>query len=183
MKTLKKILPFLLLFTLLSLLGTELFSASPTKLPSKLIGEPLPKFRLTSIYQNESLKLTKFTNNQLPNGVVLLTYWATWCDACRSEHSMLMDIKNKYHIPMYGIVYKDNTSDVKHFLSYNGNPFTMIGDDASGDTAMDFGVYGTPETYVIYNHRILYRHVGGLDDSVWQNDIYPLIQKYSQQKA
>lgn len=178
LKRIKQALPFIMLFTLLSLLGTELFSATADnkKLPSALIGEALPTFRLSTIEDAD----TKFTNAKIPDGVVLLTYWATWCEACRAEHSMLMDIKNKYHVPMYGIVYKDNESDVKHFLSYNGNPFTMIGDDASGDTAMDFGVYGTPETYVIYNHRIVYRHVGGIDDDIFQKDIYPLIQKYTQ---
>lgn len=177
----KKILPFILLFTLLSLLGTELFSATDKKTPATLVGDPIPKFRLTSVYQNKSNELTKFTAANIPDGLVLLTYWATWCDACRAEHSMLMDIKNKFGIPMYGIVYKDNESDVKQFLASNGNPFIMIGDDASGDTAMDFGIYGTPETYLIYNHRIVYHYLGGITDDVWADKFYPLIKKY--QKA
>lgn len=167
-------IPFIILFTLLTLLWYELFHAKPTILPSALVGEPVPAFQLPNILQNGK----SFTHKDLQGKVCLLNVWATWCAACIAEESMLIKIKNEFHVPIYGIDYKDKPRDIKNWLAESDNPFVMIGDDKNGDVGIDLGVYGTPETFVINRHgNIVYRHIGILDETAWNEVLYPLIQK------
>lgn len=174
-KNIKKILPFIILFSLCILLWRELFYAKPNELPSALIGEKVPDFNLTTLFQAEK----KFTANDLRGRVSLLNIWATWCYACTQEQPMLMKISQQYHVPIYSIDYKDNIDDAKKWLQQYGNPFVMIGNDEHGDTAIDFGVYGTPETFIVSpSGRILYRHIGIIDQKNWDEVLYPLIKKY-----
>ena len=110
----------------------------------------------------------------------LLNVWATWCYACEIEAPMLLKIKTQYHIPIYSILYKDDPKEALLSLKKNGNPYVMIGLDRKGDTAIDLGVYGTPETFVISREgKIIYRHVGIINQTVWDSVLYPLIKKYS----
>src|SRR5579883_2292893 len=105
-KKIKFIFPFIILFALLALLWRELFYSNPSELPSALIGETVPAFQLPSLFQPKKI----FTQNNLLNlhRVVLLNVWATWCYACSIEEPMLMKIKSQYHVPIYGIDYKDD---------------------------------------------------------------------------
>jgi cytochrome c biogenesis protein CcmG/thiol:disulfide interchange protein DsbE len=170
----KIILPFLILFSLLSLLGYELFYANPNHLPSTLIGETVPSFSAPSIFKNNPA----LNEQTLKNKVSLLNIWATWCEACQIEHPMLMKIKNTYDIPIYSFIYKDTREKALKWLKENGNPFTAIGNDEKGDIAIDFGVYGTPETFIIDREgHIAYRHVGPINQQVWDETLYPLIKK------
>jgi cytochrome c biogenesis protein CcmG/thiol:disulfide interchange protein DsbE len=180
----KQLLPLIILFALLSLLWRELFSATPGTLPSALIGEPIPHFSLVALQQNENAnKIKLFSTNDLHDKkVVLLNYWASWCGACAMEHSMLMTIKQQYNIPIYGIDYKDEPDTARRYLAKHGNPYVLVGSDITGDVAIDFGVYGTPETYIIAKGRIVYRRVGAIDQDTWDTELYPLIQKYQQEK-
>jgi cytochrome c biogenesis protein CcmG/thiol:disulfide interchange protein DsbE len=170
----KKIIPFVTLFLLFILLGWELFYAKPSELPSALIGESVPSFDLSNIYPVQA----RFTNKALTGRVALLNVWATWCSACYMEHKMLMKIKNEYHVPIYSLVYKDDAQKAQDWLEQYGNPYVLIGDDEKGDTAIDFGVYGTPETFVINPQgKIVYRHIGVINQKVWDEELYPLIKK------
>ena len=157
----KFILSFLFLFALLGLLWRELFFAKPNELPSVLIGEPVPHFSLKSVQQPNSL----FTHNDLSGHVSLLNVWATWCFACTQETDMLMKIKNVYHVPIYGIDYKDDPKEAMAWLTKYGNPYELIGSDSQGDTAIDLGVYGTPETFVISAQGIVYA-IGVIDQGM-----------------
>lgn len=169
------LLPFFILFSLISLLTYELFYAKPNELPSPLIGETVPKFTLANIYPDKP----EVTNQLLKGRVMLLNFWASWCDACTREHAMLMKINREYHIPIYGIAYKDNLKNATDWLNQEGNPYTMAGNDLNGDVAIDFGVYGTPETYVLNKEgKIVYKHIGMIDQNNWDNVIYPVIKKY-----
>lgn len=169
----RKTIPFIILFALLGLLGWELFYAKPNELPSVLVGKDLPAFSLPNLYLQEP----PLNSSALQNGFILLNVWATWCHACRQEHEMLMKIKNEYHIPIYGINYKDKADAAIHWLKENGDPYVMVGEDFSGDTAIDLGVYGTPETFVLMDGRIIYRHIGSLDQQAWDEHLYPLIKR------
>jgi cytochrome c biogenesis protein CcmG/thiol:disulfide interchange protein DsbE len=172
---LKFVLPSILLFALLGLLWHELFYAKPNEIPSPLIGESIPAFSLPSLANPD----TKFTQANLHGRVVLLNVWATWCDACTYETPMLMKINTQYHVPIYSIDYKDDPAKAKEWLAKYGNPFIMTGNDHSGDVAIDLGVYGTPETFVITPAgKIIYRHVGSIDQQTWDTVLYPLIKKY-----
>lgn len=176
MKYLKSsILLFLFLFLLLGLLWHQLFYSKPTEPPSALVGQDVPAFQIPSLYQPDHL----FTPEAFAGRVALLTVWATWCEACSVEMPMLMKIKEQYHIPMYSIIYKDDPDAAKKWLQEYGNPFVMSGLDTEGDVAIDLGVYGTPETFVIdQSGKIIYRHVGIIDQEVWDEVIYPLIQEH-----
>jgi cytochrome c biogenesis protein CcmG/thiol:disulfide interchange protein DsbE len=168
----KYITPFVILFSLLGLLGWELFYSKQRELPSALVGEALPAFTLPNIYASQPA----LQSTDLNGSIVLLNVWATWCHACAMEHEMLMKIKNEYHVPIFGISYKDNANDAVALLNKNGNPYVRIGDDVSGDVAIDLGVYGTPETFVIKQGKIIYRHIGILDQQTWDEKLYPLIK-------
>jgi cytochrome c biogenesis protein CcmG/thiol:disulfide interchange protein DsbE len=171
----KNIIPFVILFGLLFLLWHELFYSKPNELPSALIGEPIPDFKLPRL-DNPNLYLT---SDELHGRPALLNIWATWCYACGVESEMLMKIKNIYQIPIYGIAYKDNADDVKNWLAKKGNPYVMTGMDTKGDAAIDLGVYGTPETFIISpSGKIVYRHVGVIDQKSWDQVIYPILRKY-----
>ena len=170
------IMPFLILLMLLGLLWHELFYTSTSTLPSPLIGEPLPAFQLPLLYSPQKM----LTEKDLSHQVSLLNVWATWCYACKIEAPMLLKIKTQYHIPIYSILYKDDPKEALLSLKKNGNPYVMIGLDRKGDTAIDLGVYGTPETFVISREgKIIYRHVGIINQTVWDSVLYPLIKKYS----
>ena len=172
---LKPAIPFILLIALLGLLWHELFSARAAEIPSALVGEPVPHFRLQTLFAPPN----QFTEKNLRGRVSLLNVWATWCYACNLEHGMLMKIKDEYHVPIYGINYKDNPQDARAYLQKKGNPYVMIGSDNSGDTGIDLGIYGTPETFVISPRgRIIYRHVGTIDQETWDSVLYPLLKKY-----
>lgn len=149
----------------------------PEILPSALIGKPTPHFHLNNLL-NPTLS---FTEQNLKGQVTLLHIWASWCSACEIEHPMLMEIKRKYNIPIYGITYKDNSQHIKHFLETLGNPYIMIGNDKTGEIAMDWGVYGTPETFIINKQgTIVYRQVGALHQQTWEHELLPLIHALQQ---
>jgi len=172
---LKKFIPFFILFALIGILGKELFYSKPNELPSALLGEDIPTFALPDLFKPQKL----FTHKDLKGRVALLNVWATWCYACGMEQSMLLKISSEYHVPIYGIDYKDNAEEAIAWLNQNGNPYVMIGNDKRGDVAIDLGVYGTPETFVISPQgKILYRHVGVIDQAAWDETLYPLIKKF-----
>lgn len=175
---LKLLVPFIILFALLGLLCRELFYAKPNELPSALIGETLPDFKLQSL----SLPNVTLTPQNLQGKVSLLNVWATWCYACQLEHPMLLKIKNQYHVPIYSINYKDDAQAAKNWLDEKGNPYVITGMDVHGDTAIDLGVYGTPETFVVSAAgKIVYRHVGAITQQSWDAVLFPLIKKLQQE--
>lgn len=173
--TIKWLVPVLIIFILVGLLWRELFYAKPNEIPSPLIGVNVPQFQLPDLIQSQSV----FSHNDLKGRVVLLNVWATWCYACGLEHEMLMKINREYHIPIYSIDYKDDPDAAKKLLAANGNPYEMTGNDISGNVAIDFGVYGTPETFVISPQgKIIYRHVGSINQQTWDEVLYPMIKRY-----
>lgn len=170
------ITPFIILFLLFGILAYELFYAKPHELPSTLIGEKVPRFSLPTL----STANITFNNQRLVGQVSLLNVWASWCYACNTEAAMLLKIKNDYHVTIYGINYKDKPEDARKWLKQYGNPYTLIGSDKNGDVAIDLGVYGTPETFVINSAgEIVYRHVGAINQQDWDNVIYPIVKKYT----
>jgi cytochrome c biogenesis protein CcmG, thiol:disulfide interchange protein DsbE len=175
LKKIKQLIPFAMLFGLLTLLWHELFYAKPNELPSALIGETIPDFKLPTLFPSQK----QLTPKAFAGHVALLNVWATWCYACRLEQPMLMKIHDQYHVPIYSIDYKDHPDDAKKWLQRFGNPYIMIGNDDTGDVAIDLGVYGTPETFLISPAgKIVYRHVGVLDQTSWNDVIYPLLKRY-----
>jgi cytochrome c biogenesis protein CcmG/thiol:disulfide interchange protein DsbE len=142
-------------------------------LPSALIDKPAPQFDLPPIDGNGP----GFATRDLKGEVVLVNVWASWCPPCRQEHPVLMRLATE-GVLIYGINYKDEPADARRFLAELGNPFKRIGADRSGRTAIDWGVYGYPETFAIdRSGRIRYRHVGPILPPDLESKIYPLLRE------
>jgi cytochrome c biogenesis protein CcmG/thiol:disulfide interchange protein DsbE len=146
----------------------------PEILPSALLGEALPKFHVADLMQPQN----PFTEQSFKGQVTLLNVWASWCGACQMEHPMLMEIKKHTRVKIYGLAYKDNPDTDLKMLAEMGNPYSALGNDATGEVSMDLGVYGTPETFLIKRQgENLYRHVGVIITQVWNREILPLIKR------
>jgi len=173
-KKLKLITPFAILLVLFLMLWNALFYKHAQAYPGTMVGESIPRFSLPSLYGSSNL-----TNRQLNGRVTVLNFWASWCSACQAEMSTLMRIKKNYNVPMYGIAYKDTPSDAKAALKRSGNPYNMVALDKYGEAGVDFGIYGTPEMFVVSpNGKIIYKHIGTISMSEWRNEIYPIIKQY-----
>ena len=161
------LVPVLIFAGLAALFLARLYSGDPSRLPSALIGKTVPSFELPPV---EGLRgasgepMAGLTTASLKGGkVTVLNVWASWCAPCRIEHPVLMDLAKDTSIRLVGFNYKDKPENARRFLGMFGNPFAAVGADATGRTAIDFGVYGVPETFVIgRDGTIRHKHVGPL---------------------
>jgi len=175
------ILPFAIFAGLAGLFWFALHTGDPSRLPSALIGKPVPEFALPPL---EGLKsdggeeVQGFAASDLATGApTIVNVFASWCVPCLEEHPMLMALAAEPGIRIYAINYKDDPASARRFLGRYGNPFSRVGIDNSGRTAIDFGVYGVPETYVISGDgKIAYRHVGPLTEEAITTKILPLLR-------
>lgn len=146
----------------------------PHKIPSTLINQPAPEFNLPDVMSPNA----NFTKQQLLGHVSLVNVWATWCTACQQEHPILMDIARTNKVVLYAIDYKDDRLSAEQWLKQYGNPYQAIGFDGQGKAAIDWGVYGTPETFLVDPQGVIrYKQVGPLTKQVWENTILPLINQ------
>jgi cytochrome c biogenesis protein CcmG/thiol:disulfide interchange protein DsbE len=146
----------------------------PHLLPSALIDRPAPDFSLPGLYQPSD----GLARKDLEGRVSLVNFFASWCAPCREEHPELMGLARRPGVTLDGVAYKDKPEESRRFLDRLGNPFGHIGVDRAGATAIDFGVYGVPETYVVDGTgHIRYRHVGPLTAEDVKQKILPLIEQ------
>ena len=146
----------------------------PSILPSALIGKPVPVFSLPPV-QGRALGLS---SDDLKGEVSLVNVFASWCVACREEHPLLMHLKAQGVVPIYGINYKDKPEDAARWLDTMGDPYTRTGADRDGRVAIDWGVYGVPETYVVDRAgRIAFKQIGPVNEQVLSETILPLITR------
>lgn len=175
MSTRLRFLVFLLplaLFIALALLLWNRNGTDPSMLPSARLQQPVPAFALPSLTD----PAVTLTADQLKGQVLLLNVWATWCVSCLVEHPVLMRLASE-GVPIVGVNYKDQRPAALRWLENNGNPYSLIIEDARGDLAIDLGVYGAPETYLIdRDGRIRYRAVGVLDERAWRDEVQPRYQ-------
>jgi cytochrome c biogenesis protein CcmG, thiol:disulfide interchange protein DsbE len=145
----------------------------PGKLPSALIDKPAPDFALPPLTDKPGL-----ATGDLKGEVTLVNFFASWCAPCRIEHPLLMRIGKS--VPLVGIAYKDKPEESRRFLEQLGDPYRRIAVDRDGRAAIDFGVYGVPETYVIdRDGKIRFRFVGPLTEKAWREEIEPLVRRLS----
>jgi cytochrome c biogenesis protein CcmG, thiol:disulfide interchange protein DsbE len=180
------ILPLILVAALLSLLFVALRrSDEPQLLPSALIGKTVPDFALPALSNppGDSGPAPGLSSAQLKGGKVsLLNFWASWCAPCVAEYPQLIEL-NRRGIPIYSINYKDKPDAARRFLTNYGNPFRAIGADVSGFTAIDFGVSGVPETFVIDGNGRITHRFGPLSPEIVAQKILPAIKKAEQETA
>ena len=144
-------------------------------IPSALIGKPAPE---TSLPPLEATGLPGFDTAALSGKVALVNVWASWCVPCRQEHPLLMELSRDDRFVLAGFNYKDKPDNAARFLGSLGNPFAMIGRDESGRAAINWGVYGVPETFVVDTRgTIAFKHVGPLTPDSIASQIMPAIQK------
>jgi len=170
-----RLLPLIGFAVLLALLGFGVWwsqSHLPREVPSPLIGKPAPAFDLPRL-DTPGRHLTKADMLGQPD---LVNVFASWCFACGQEHPVLMAWSSRFGIPLIGYNYKDKPADAKAWLARHGNPYHMVIADRSGRTAIDFGVYGAPETYLIDARGIIrYKHIGPLTPEIIHDDLAPKI--------
>lgn len=131
--------------------------------PNQMIGKKIPGFILEDLFN----KNTKLDSNSLADeDFVILNIWASWCVPCQIEHPFLMNLKNKKKINIIGLNYKDETNNAKNFLKKYGNPYTLIGVDKKGEVGIQLGAYGVPETYVLKKGKIIFKHIGPINEDV-----------------
>jgi cytochrome c biogenesis protein CcmG/thiol:disulfide interchange protein DsbE len=145
----------------------------PSYVPSPLVGKPIPTFSLPSLTDPQDL----VTNDALAGRVSLVNVWGTWCVECRHEHGFLLELA-RAGVPIYGLNLKDERPAAIDWLNRLGNPYVTSGFDPEGRAAIDWGVTGAPETFLIdRDGTILHKHISPLTAHVWQSDFLPLIRE------
>ena len=175
MKRLLFLVPVAIFVGLAWLLYIGLFQGPPSLLPSPLVGKPAPDIALPAL----DAQAQKFDRAELGQGrPIIVNFWASWCAPCRIEHSTLEALAARKGITLYGVDYKDTPEAARAFLSELGNPFGKINEDRQGRVAIDWGVTGVPETFVIDGKGIIRVHYAGpLNDQVVQQLILPALEK------
>jgi cytochrome c biogenesis protein CcmG/thiol:disulfide interchange protein DsbE len=152
----------------------------PRLVPSPLIGKPVPTFSLAPV-KGHSLGLS---SNDLRGQVTLVNVFASWCVACREEHALLVRLGRERVVPIEGLDYKDKPDDAVRWLATMGDPYTRTGADDEGRVAIDWGVYGVPETFVVdKSGRIAYKQVGPITPDVLEHTLLPLIERLRREPA
>ena len=165
------LIPLLLFAGVLVFLAVGL-TLNPREVPSPLIGKPVPEFALPPV-KGRTLGLSRA---DLKDEVSLVNVFASWCVACREEHPILLRLQREGHVPIHGLNYKDRPGDAARWLDALGDPYTRTGADLDGRAAIDWGVYGVPETFVIdRNGRIAYKHIGPITPKLLEEKLRPLI--------
>ena len=160
------ILPSILfLLILLIFFYLLIIDRNPTELPSNLLNKSVPKFEAESL-----LKEKKFVSSDVfDKKIKLVNFFATWCKPCRDEHNYVKLFSNQERIEVIGINYKDNKQKAIGWLKELGNPYSNIAVDKNGRIAIDWGVYGIPETFVVNSKGIIkYRHVGPITKKIYK---------------
>jgi cytochrome c biogenesis protein CcmG, thiol:disulfide interchange protein DsbE len=152
----------------------------PAKLPSTLIGKKAPEINLPALegLTDGQHPINAFTSADLANGKVsVVNFWASWCAPCVEEHPMLVALKEKAGVTLFGVNYKDQASAARRFLGRYTNPFAAVDVDAMGRAAIEWGVYGMPETFIINGRgEIVYKQVGPLTPEALASVIIPAIR-------
>ena len=160
----------LILLTFFYLLIIE---RDPSELPSNLIGKNVPKFETDSLLKNERFVSSK----EFGNEIILVNFFATWCLPCRDEHIYIKRFSDEKGIRVIGINYKDNPKNAIRWLKNLGNPYSDVPVDSNGRIAIDWGVYGIPETFIVNSKAIIkYRHIGPVTKKIYKK-INSLIKK------
>ncbi|HYN11915.1 MAG TPA: DsbE family thiol:disulfide interchange protein [Burkholderiales bacterium] len=160
-------------FLLVGLLAVGL-RLNPREVPSPLIGKPAPPFKLPLLDAPDKL----FTQKDMLGKVWVLNVWASWCPPCVVEHPVITELARSGIAPIVGLNYKDARENALPWLRRNGDPYQLSVYDADGRIAIDYGVYGVPETYVIDRKGIIrYKHIGPLTPEISQRKLQPLVRE------
>ena len=150
----------------------------PHEVPSPLINKPAPAFNLPQL----KAPTKTFSAEEMRGKVWIMNVWASWCITCRDEHPLLLEYARSGAVPIYGLNYKDNREDALSWLAELGDPYVLSASDLDGRVAIDYGVYGAPETYLIdRNGTIRFKQIGPVTPDVWSKTILPLAQQLNRE--
>jgi cytochrome c biogenesis protein CcmG/thiol:disulfide interchange protein DsbE len=175
------VVPLLIFGALVLMLSFALQKGDPSKLPSALIGKPAPAGDLpplAGLTRDGGVPLPGFSRADLARGhVSIVNFWASWCVPCVEEQPLLVRLSQlNSNVALYGINYKDQAVNARRFLGRYGNPFSAVGVDADGRAAIEWGVYGMPETFIVDGRGVIvYKHVGPLSPESIEKKIIPAI--------
>lgn len=169
-------LPLVLFAGLAGVFMTQLQSGRDvSEIPSALIGTRAPTLNLAALDGSERPALT---TSAIAGKLTLVNVFASWCVPCRQEHPMLLELSKDPRVNVVGINYKDRNDNALRFLGELGNPYAAIGVDPNGKAAIDWGVYGIPESYLVGpDGTILYKKVGPFDPESFETQLMPAIEK------
>jgi cytochrome c biogenesis protein CcmG/thiol:disulfide interchange protein DsbE len=161
-------------FGALAVLFASGLGRDPGRIPSALIGQAVPKFSLPPV-MGRTLGLS---SDDLLGEVSLVNVFASWCVACREEHPLLMRLSTDKQIKIHGLNYKDEPENAARWLNANGDPYSRTGADRDGRVAIDWGVFGVPETFVVgADGRIAYKQIGPLSEEALERTIMSLVAR------
>ncbi len=173
--------PVLVFAGLVALFAFALQGGDPSKLPSALLGKPAPTTQfapLEGLLADEK-PVPGFTSGELATGKpVIVNFWASWCAPCAEEQPLLVELQKRSSVALYGVNYKDDPVAARRFLGRYGNPFTAVGTDPKGRGAIEWGVYGMPETFVLNGKgEIVFKHVGPVSVQSIEEKLMPAIAR------
>lgn len=169
----KRWIPLILFAVLVAFFAKGLL-LNPREVPSPFIGKPAPAFTLPVVGQAGKV----FSPADMKGQVWLLNVWAPWCVSCRQEHPVLMQLKQAGAVPIVGLNWKDKDREAERLLVEHGSPYVAVPDDLSGKVGIDYGVTGTPETYVIDKAGIIrMKHIGPIGPDVWKDKLAPKLKE------
>jgi cytochrome c biogenesis protein CcmG/thiol:disulfide interchange protein DsbE len=172
--------PLAIFAVLAMLFALALSSGDPSKLPSALIGRPAPSITLAALegLNDGAGAVEGFSSADLATGEVsVVNFWASWCAPCVQEHPLLVALKERTGVKLYGVNYKDQAATARRFLGRYGNPFSAVGVDDNGRAAIDWGVTGMPETFILNGKgEIVYKHIGPISAETLESKIIPKIR-------
>jgi cytochrome c biogenesis protein CcmG, thiol:disulfide interchange protein DsbE len=174
------LIPLLAFLGLAALFVLRLGAGDPSRIPSALIGHPAPATSLPALggLERDGKEVPGLDSADFKGVVTLINVWASWCVPCRDEAPLLMQLAADPRIRVAGINYKDQGENARRFLGRYGNPFAANGTDGNGRAAIEWGVYGVPETFVIgRDARISYKLIGPITPANLEKALQPAIEK------
>ena len=155
----------LFLSILLTFFYLLIIERDPSAIPSNLLDKNIPKFETESLLRKERF----ISSKEFGNEIILVNFFATWCLPCRDEHIYIKRFSNEKGIRVIGKNYKDNSKKTIQWLKNLGNPYSNVPIDKNGRIAIDWGVYGIPETFVVSSKGIIkYRHIGPVTEKIYK---------------
>ena len=146
----------------------------PNKPPSALLNKDVPNFESVSLFNSNKTIKTK----DIKSKKVLINFFASWCSPCKIEHPLFFEIREKFpELYLIGFNHKDSKADGKNYLKEAGNPYNFVGVDSDGLIALEFGVFGLPETFIINEDgKIIYKIMGPITKDILNKEIGPLLK-------